>query len=75
MTTKIAVSLPDAQVAAARRAVAEGRAPSVSAYVARAIADRLEYDDVAALLETMSAVGGPPTDDDRRWARQALGLE
>jgi Arc/MetJ-type ribon-helix-helix transcriptional regulator len=75
MTTKIAVSLPDDQVAAARRAVAEGRAPSVSAYVARAIADRLDYDDVASLLETMASAGGLPTDDDRRWARQALGLE
>lgn len=30
----IAVSLPNEQVAAARRAVAAGRAPSVSAYVA-----------------------------------------
>src|SRR5436853_131240 len=41
MTTKIAVSLPDEQVAAARRAVAEGRAPSVSAYVASARPARL----------------------------------
>jgi len=75
MTTKIAISLPDEQVVAARRAVAEGRAPSVSAYVAQTIAERLEYEDVAALLAEMAATTRPPDDDDRRWARQALGLE
>lgn len=75
MTTKIAVSLPDEHVEAARRAVAEGRAASVSAYVAQALAQRGMYDDVAALLADMAAETGAPTEDDRRWARQALGLE
>ena len=75
MTTKIAVSLPDEQVAAARRAVAEGRAPSVSAYVASALAEKSDYDDLAALLADMAAEGGPPSDDDRIWARRALGLD
>ena len=75
MTTKIAISLPDEQVAAARRAVAEGRAPSVSAFIAAALADRLEFDDVAGLLADMAAASGAPTDADRQWARRALGLD
>jgi Arc/MetJ-type ribon-helix-helix transcriptional regulator len=75
MTMKIAISLPDEHVAAARRAVADGRAPSVSAYVAQTIAERLEYEDVAALLAEMAAATRPPDDDDRRWARTALGLD
>ena len=75
MTTKIAISLPDEQVVAARRAVAEGRAASVSAYVSQALGAQSGYDDVAALLAEMAAQAGPPTDADRAWARQALGLE
>jgi len=35
---KIAITLPEEQVAAARRAVAEGRSPSVSAYISQALA-------------------------------------
>ena len=75
MTTKIAISLPDEQVVAARRAVAEGRAASVSAYVSQALGAHSGYDDVAALLSEMAAEAGPPTDADRAWARQALGLD
>lgn len=75
MTTKIAISLPDEQVAAARQAVAEGRAPSVSAYIAKALADQGEYADLSGLLADMAAEQGTPSDEDRAWARRALGLE
>ncbi len=75
MTTKIAISLPDEQVSAARRAVAEGRAASVSSYIAQALADRDEYAELAELLADMAVEQGPPTDEDRAWARRALGLE
>jgi hypothetical protein len=75
MTTKIAVSLPDDQVAAARRAVAEGRATSVSAYIADTLAQRQDDEDLTALLADMAAEAGPPTAGDRRWARTALGLD
>lgn len=74
MTTKIAVSLPDDLVAAARDAVANGRAASVSAFVAGAIEDHGRYEDLATLLADMAAEAGPPTEQDRRWARDALGL-
>ena len=75
MTTKIAVSLPDEQVAAARAAVAEGRAPSVSAYVSEALARRSAEEDLLELLEEDEAVGEPATEDHRAWARQALGVD
>ncbi len=75
MTTKIAISLPDEQVSAARRAVADGRAPSVSAYISQSLTERGDYEDLSALLADMQAEAGPPSDDDRRWARSALGLE
>lgn len=74
MTTKIAVSLPDDLVAAARQAVADGRSPSVSAFVANAIEEHGRYEQLTVLLSEMAAEAGRPTEDDRRWARQTLGL-
>lgn len=74
MTTKIAVSLPDDLVVTARQAVADGRAASVSAFVAAAIEEHGRYEQLGMLLSEMAADAGPPTDADREWARQALGL-
>lgn len=75
MTTKIAVSLPDELVAAARQSVAQGRAASVSAFIAAALEQRGRYVELADLLAEMAAEAGSPTEEDRLWARQALGLE
>ena len=74
MTTKIAISLPDEVLATARQAVDEGRASSLSGYIAATLAERQDYEDLAALLGEMAAETGGPSDEDRRWARQALGL-
>jgi Arc/MetJ-type ribon-helix-helix transcriptional regulator len=63
---KIAVSLPPPLVAAARAAVAGGRAPNVSAYVARALEEQIKLDDLDALLEELlEESGGPLTDSER----------
>ena len=73
-TSKIAVSLPSELVEQARRAVAEGRAPSVSAYVARALEEQTKLDDLTSLLEEMLAeTGGPLTAAERSSADEALG--
>jgi Arc/MetJ-type ribon-helix-helix transcriptional regulator len=72
--TKIAVSLPSELVEQAQRAVAEGRAPSVSAYVAKALEEQAKLDDLGSLLEEMLAEsGGPLTAAERRAADRALG--
>jgi Arc/MetJ-type ribon-helix-helix transcriptional regulator len=73
MTTKIAVSLPDDQVEAARAAVAEGRAPSVSAYVSEALARRSAEDELLDLLDEDEREL-PATEEHRAWARRALGV-
>jgi Arc/MetJ-type ribon-helix-helix transcriptional regulator len=75
MTTKLAVSLPDDLVAAARHAVSEGRAASVSAFIASALTDKTRFDELEALLADMAAESGPPDAADRKWAREALGLD
>jgi hypothetical protein len=69
------MSLPNDLVLAARRAVAEGRAASVSAFVADALEEHGRHADLISLLTEMTAEAGPPTAEDRTWARQALGLE
>ncbi len=74
MTTKIAISLPDEQVSAARQAVKDGRAASVSALVSEALADKLQVDTLAALVADIIAEDGPPSPEDYAWAEQALRL-
>ncbi|HXM57843.1 MAG TPA: toxin-antitoxin system antitoxin subunit [Candidatus Dormibacteraeota bacterium] len=74
MTTKIAVSLPDDLVAAARRAVADGRAASVSAYVATALARQVREEDLTSLLAEMRAEHGSPAAADYAWADHVLGI-
>jgi Arc/MetJ-type ribon-helix-helix transcriptional regulator len=72
--TKIAVSLPVELVDQAHRAVAEGKAASVSAYVAGALEEKAKLDDLAVLLDEMLAeTGGPLTAKEQAAADRALG--
>lgn len=82
MTAKIAVSLPDHLVAKAKDAVARGEAASVSAYVAAALEAYVPpkpEPELTPLQEVLAEIfaetGGEPTPEERRWARDALGLE
>lgn len=60
MTAKIAVSLPDHLVEEARAAVAAGRATSVSAYVAEALAEKSRRRTLSEVLDEMDAELGAP---------------
>jgi Arc/MetJ-type ribon-helix-helix transcriptional regulator len=72
---KIAVSLPGALVERARRAVGQGRAPSVSAYVAEALEEKAALDDLASMLaEMLAESGGPLRPAERAAAEDALGI-
>ena len=71
---KIAVSLPEELVAAARRAVARGEVASVSGYVAEALELRVRKDDLRAYLaESLERSGGPPTPEELAWAADIVG--
>jgi Arc/MetJ-type ribon-helix-helix transcriptional regulator len=73
--SKIAVSLPRELVQQARQAVRDGRAESVSAYVAAALTEKAKLDDLAELLDEMlAATGGALTAAERRAADEALGV-
>jgi Arc/MetJ-type ribon-helix-helix transcriptional regulator len=72
---KIAISLPEAVLDRARRAVARGRAASVSAYVAQAIEEKAKVEDLAEMLRSMLAeTGGPLAQREKREADEALGI-
>jgi len=74
-TEKIAVSLPKGIADRARRAVRQGRAPSVSAYVAAALEELAKLDELSVLLDEMlSESGGPLSASERRAADRALGV-
>lgn len=73
---KIAVSLPEELVEAARSAVQAGRSPSVSAYVARALEERVKLDDLDSLLaEMLAETGGPMSDAERTDIDRVAGWE
>lgn len=74
MRTRVTVSVDETIVKAAEAAVAEGRAPSLSAWVAAAMADRARRESLASVLADIRADLGPPTDDETAWARTVLGL-
>ncbi len=65
---KITVSLPEELVAQAKAAVAAGRAASVSGYVAEAMFELGEFDEDAFMAQMWEEAGGPPTEEEMRWA-------
>jgi antitoxin ParD1/3/4 len=64
-----------APASSARQAVADGRASSLSGYIVSTLAECQDYEDLAELLAEMAAETGAPSDEERRWARRALGLD
>lgn len=71
-TRKIAITLPEEQVLEAKRAVTEGRARSVSAYIAEAVAARAKRHGLRAYVDALIAEHGKPTSDDYAWADAQL---
>lgn len=72
MTAKIAVSLPDHLVDEARAAVESGRASSVSAYVAEAMAEKSRRRTLSEVLDEMDVDLGAPTEEARARAARVL---
>jgi serine/threonine protein kinase len=71
--SKIAITLPPDQLARVRQAVRRGRASSVSAYIAKALAEQDREESLADLLRDLVAQHGEPTAEERRWARRVVG--
>jgi Arc/MetJ-type ribon-helix-helix transcriptional regulator len=73
---KLAISLPSKAAEGVRRAVREGRAASVSAYIAQAIEEKAKQHDLLAMLDEMlHETGGPITSAEQRTAELELGIK
>ena len=71
-TEKIAISLPGEKLALVRKAVAEGRATSVSAFIVTAIDKTQASDELEVLVAELISEHGVPSDADYKWADEAL---
>jgi Arc/MetJ-type ribon-helix-helix transcriptional regulator len=72
---KIAISLPSRAAEHVRRAVRNGEAKSVSAYITDAIEEKAKTESLAEMLDKMlEESGGPMTTAEARWADRKLGV-
>jgi len=69
---KIAITLPEEQLARVRLAVSSGQAESVSGYIAQVLEEHEQRESLQKLLEDLIAEHGAPTKKERAWARRAL---
>jgi len=74
MRARVTVTVDQAAVDAAEKAVAAGHAPSVSAWVASAMTERARCESLADVLAEIRAELGPASDEETAWARSVLGL-
>jgi hypothetical protein len=73
---KIAISLPKSVAERTRKAVTQGRAASVSAYIVQALEEKVKLDELSTLLaEMLEESGGPLTKAEERAADRALGVK
>ena len=69
---KIAITLPEEQVARVRRAVHAGLADSVSGFIARALSEQERRESLKAIVRDLIAEYGEPTQKEIAWAKRAL---
>jgi antitoxin ParD1/3/4 len=74
MRARITVTVDPETAKAAEKAVAAGRAPSVSAWVAEAMTERARRERLTDVLAEIRADLGPATTEETAWARSVLGL-
>ena len=71
---KVAVSIPRPLIEQAREEVQAGRADSLSALMAEALAEKLTSRRLADILSEWDMEYGPPSAEDDAWARRVLGI-
>lgn len=73
-TTKITITVPDAQLTEIKKRVTAREASSISGFIQRAVQKSLENEaEFRAMIdEGLAATGGPLTAKERAWARKML---
>jgi Arc/MetJ-type ribon-helix-helix transcriptional regulator len=76
-TTKITITLPDAQLEEIRKRVAAQDSPSVSGFIQHAVQKSLDnaVEFRAMVEETLRETGGPLGPKERAWARRQLSAK
>lgn len=72
-TAKVALSIREGVLEAAKKQVAKGRAKSLSAFVSEALDEKLRRDELEAVLDAMDAELGEPSREAKQWAKKVLG--
>jgi hypothetical protein len=67
------VSIPQGVLERAKKEVTRGRAKNLSAFVSETLEERLNRDDLGAILAAMEAAYGAPSASARAWAKRVLG--
>jgi Arc/MetJ-type ribon-helix-helix transcriptional regulator len=71
---RLAITIPKPLSSRLRELVESGGARSISSFVAEAIEEKLERDDLSALLAEMAKEFGPPTPEQKAWADDILAV-
>ena len=69
---KIAITLPEEQLARVKQAVQRGDAGSVSAYIVQALSEKEQVESLSALVDQLIAEHGEPSRRAKAWARKAI---
>lgn len=72
---RITISVPEEIAAKAQRAADAGQVESVSAYFAKLAEREPDWVEARAALDELKSEVGEITEENRRWAREALGLD
>ena len=71
-SAKVAISIPKETLRLAKQRVKMGRAKSLSAFVAEAVDEKLNRDQLNEILDAMDAEYGKPGKAARTWAKRVL---
>ncbi len=69
---RLAVTIPRGLSRRLRRKAETGEARSISAFVAEAVEEKLERDDLQATLAEMIEKVGPPTPEEKAWVDEIV---
>jgi Arc/MetJ-type ribon-helix-helix transcriptional regulator len=74
MKSRITITIDQDLLDLAEQAVTDGRAKSVSAWIAASLEPQLRRESLAEVMAEIRAEIGTATAEEDAWAREALGL-
>jgi hypothetical protein len=69
---KIAITLPERQLARVRSVVRSGGADSVSGYITRVLEEQEQEESLRDIVRDLISEHGEPSREERAWAKRAL---